>query len=78
MDFLRTFPGTIPCLRNRALIRAGLWPLNSPVMVWPLLSRPSQVYTLIFAALTAIAQSLVTGLIASRRVPPPAVQALGS
>ncbi|MNG38658.1 hypothetical protein D3C84_1264420 [compost metagenome] len=51
-DFLRTLPGLMPCLRSWALIKAGFWPLNSPVILAPLRSVPSQAYTLIFAALT--------------------------
>jgi hypothetical protein len=52
--FFRTLPGLIPCLRNWALISAGFWPVNSPVIFVPFLSVPSQAYTLIFAALTAM------------------------
>ncbi|MNF09488.1 hypothetical protein D3C80_2101640 [compost metagenome] len=52
--FLRTLPGVMPCLRNCALISAGACPLSSPVTFVPLRSVPSQAYTLIFAALTAM------------------------
>ncbi|MNP38641.1 hypothetical protein D3C76_1321660 [compost metagenome] len=52
--FLRTLPGLMPCLRNFVLIIAGFWALNSPVTFVPFLSVPSQVYTLVLAALTAM------------------------
>ncbi|MNP78786.1 hypothetical protein D3C76_1764850 [compost metagenome] len=54
VDFLRTLPGLMPCLRNCALISAGFWPLSSPVTFAPFLSVPSQLYTLVLAALTAM------------------------
>ncbi|MNL13730.1 hypothetical protein D3C87_1346470 [compost metagenome] len=52
--FRRTLPGLMPCLRSCALTSAGFCPLNSPLIFVPLRSVPSQAYTLIFAALTAM------------------------
>ena len=53
-DFLRTFCGLMPCLRNCAFTSAGLTPLNSPLTLPPFRSVPSQVNTLVLIAFCAM------------------------